>query len=73
MNPPLRQGRKEFLSLLNEIPLFLKPKGSFQFVIKKKMGAEYILKYFKDNFPNNYIEIICKRSGYWVFRCYYLP
>ena len=70
MNPPLRKGRKHFLDLLSVIPRYLKEKGSFQFVIKKKMGAAYILKYFRDTFPNENIEILCKRSGYWVFRCF---
>ena len=70
MNPPIRQGRKEFLKLMHDIPSCLKTNGSFQFVIKKKMGAAYILKYFKDTFPDENIEIICKRSGYWVFRCF---
>ncbi|MFX0031017.1 MAG: class I SAM-dependent methyltransferase [Candidatus Hermodarchaeota archaeon] len=68
MNPPLRQGRKEFLNLFDIIPYYMKPQGSFQFVIRKKMGAPYILDYINQNYPNNTIEIICKRSGYWVFR-----
>ena len=67
MNPPLRQGRKEFLKLFDIIPYYLKPRGSFQFVIKKKMGAPYIFDYINKNYPNSIIEIICKRSGYWVF------
>ena len=68
MNPPLRNGRKEFLKLCEEVPYFLKKKGLFQFVIKKKMGAEYVLKYINSNFSNIFdIKIICKRSGYWVF------
>ncbi|MFX1388799.1 MAG: class I SAM-dependent methyltransferase [Promethearchaeota archaeon] len=71
MNPPLRQGRKNFLKLLGEILSYLKPNGSFQFVIRKKMGAPYILKYFKDTFPDEKIDVLCKRSGYWVFRCFY--
>jgi 16S rRNA (guanine1207-N2)-methyltransferase len=71
MNPPLRQGRKSFLRLLNEIPLYLKPNSSFQFVIRKKMGAPYILKYFKSTFRDKKIDILCKRSGYWVFRCFH--
>jgi len=68
MNPPLRQGRKEFLQLFEVIPRYLKPQGSFQFVIKKKMGAQYVLDYINQTYPNNHLEIICKRSGYWVFR-----
>lgn len=67
MNPPLRQGRKEFLNLLNEISHNLKAGGFFQFVIKKKMGADYVYKYLNNNFIVKDIEILCKRSGYWVF------
>ena len=70
MNPPMRQGRKEFLQLLNIIPLYLRKKGTFQFVVKKKMGAAYILNYFKNTFPEEYIDILCKRSGYWVFKAF---
>jgi 16S rRNA G1207 methylase RsmC len=70
MNPPLRQGRKEFLSVVHLIPDYLKSNGTFQFVIRKKMGAPYILDYLKNEFPNRTIDILCKRSGYWVFRCF---
>ncbi len=70
MNPPLRQGRKEFLTLLHIIPNFLESNGSFQFVIKKKMGAPFVLNYLKKEFPSKKVDIICKRSGYWVFRCF---
>jgi len=68
MNPPMRKGKKDFLRLIQDIPNYLKSKGSFQFVIKKKMGAPHILNYISKNYPNNNIEVICKRSGYWVFR-----
>ncbi|MFW9969154.1 MAG: class I SAM-dependent methyltransferase [Candidatus Odinarchaeota archaeon] len=71
MNPPLRQGRKDFLNLLGDIQNYLKENGSFQFVIRKKMGAAYILKYFKNIYPIEKIEVVCKRSGYWVFKCFY--
>jgi 16S rRNA (guanine1207-N2)-methyltransferase len=71
MNPPLRQGRKNFLKLLDEIPSYLKQNGSFQFVIRKKMGAPYIFKYYKESFPAEKIDILCKRSGYWLFRCFH--
>ncbi len=70
INPPLRQGRKSFLELISHIPSYLKPNGVLQFVIKKKMGALFILNYFKNTFQDEKIEIICKRSGYWVFKCF---
>jgi 16S rRNA (guanine1207-N2)-methyltransferase len=67
MNPPLRKGRKEFLDLFKNLTDYLSPNGSFQFVIKKKMGAEYIYKYLFDRFSGDNLKILCKRSGYWVF------
>ena len=67
MNPPIRQGRKEFINLLYSIPDFLNPNGYFQFVIRKKMGASYILDFLEETYPNKKTEILCKRSGYWVF------
>jgi 16S rRNA G1207 methylase RsmC len=70
MNPPLRKGRKDFLKIIEEVQEFLKLNGSFQFVIKKKMGAPYIFDFLRKNYPDNHVEIICKRSGYWVFRVF---
>jgi 16S rRNA (guanine1207-N2)-methyltransferase len=67
MNPPMRKGRGEFLKIFEEVTHFLNNKGFFQFVIKRKMGAEFILEYLQRRYSNENIEIICKRSGYWVF------
>ena len=69
MNPALRRGRDDFLQLFQEIPHYLKEKGFFQFVIRKKMGAGYIQDYLNSHFDDTSVEIICKRSGYWVFYC----
>ncbi|TXT66766.1 MAG: putative S-adenosylmethionine-dependent methyltransferase [Promethearchaeota archaeon] len=71
MNPPLREGRDEFLRVFNEVPKYLNEKGFFEFVIRKKMGAPYIQKYFQNEFPNDQIDVMVKRSGYWVFHCFH--
>jgi 16S rRNA (guanine1207-N2)-methyltransferase len=71
MNPPIRQGRKAFLAIVEEVRNYLKPNGFFQFVIRKKMGANFILEYLKKSFPGENIEVVCKRSGYWVFKCFH--
>jgi 16S rRNA G1207 methylase RsmC len=68
MNPAIRQGRKAFITLFGEIIWYLKSTGTFQFVVRRKMGADYILNYLKDQFSEENIEIICKKSGYWVFK-----
>ena len=69
MNPPIRNGRKEFLALCKEIPSFLNRKGQFQFVLRKKMGASYIYNYLIQNLSDLYeeINVTFKRSGYWIF------
>jgi len=67
MNPPMRQGRTEFLRVCQAVPNYLKSIGFFQFVIKKKMGAPFVLNYLQETFPGNEITVICKRSGFWVF------
>jgi len=69
MNPPLRTGRREFLTLCEVVPRYLKSKGLFQFVIKKKMGAEFIRNYLTENLSELFeiIEVTFKRSGYWIF------
>jgi 16S rRNA (guanine1207-N2)-methyltransferase len=70
MNPPLREGRRKFLDLCRDIPNLLKPKGYFEFVIKKKMGSVFILNYLNQYFSkeNYQTTVLTKRSGYWVFR-----
>jgi 16S rRNA (guanine1207-N2)-methyltransferase len=69
MNPPVRNGRKEFLALCKEIPSYLKINGQFQFVIRKKLGANYIYDYLIQNLSSLYkkIHVTFKRSGYWIF------
>ena len=67
MNPPLRKGKKEFLTLCEQIRQYLKTKGLFQFVIRRKMGAQAFYDSLRGLFPNDNIEILCKKSGYWVF------
>ena len=69
MNPPIRSGRHEFIALCEDIPRFLNSKGMFQFVIRKKMGAEYIHNYLRTHFSDMFevIEVTYKRSGYWIF------
>ena len=58
MNPPLRKGRKEFLNLFEILPSYLKQNGLFQFVIKKKLGAEYVYKYLIGKYREEHIRFI---------------
>ncbi len=68
-NPPVRLGRKEFLDLCVKVRSHLKPNRYFQFVIRKKMGAEVILERLKTIFLEKNVMVICKKSGYWVISC----
>jgi len=64
MNPPLRAGKKSFLELCDKVSDYLKEDGYFEFVIRKKMGAQAIYDALEEKAR---IEVVCKRSGYWVF------
>lgn len=68
-NPPMKKGKKEFLKLCNLIPSYLKHEGTFQFVIRRTMGANDIYQILKDNLQSMDVEVRYKRSGYWVFFC----
>jgi 16S rRNA (guanine1207-N2)-methyltransferase len=67
MNPPMRKGKDEFLNVCKKVPNYLNLNGFFQFVIRRKMGAESIFKTLKRYFSEDKVKIVCKRSGYWVF------
>ncbi|MGV9171543.1 MAG: class I SAM-dependent methyltransferase [Promethearchaeia archaeon] len=70
MNPPIREGREEFFELIEDIIKYLNPKGFFQFVIRKKLGASYVEEYLQNNYSSYKTDIIAKRSGYWIFIFY---
>ena len=70
-NPPLRKGKDEFLDLIDEVKEHLSPKGYFQFVIKRKMGASAILEHLKEHYPEENVMILNKKSGYWIFNAFY--
>ncbi|TFG00417.1 MAG: class I SAM-dependent methyltransferase [Promethearchaeota archaeon] len=67
MNPPMRRGKEEFINVCKKVPEYLKSDGFFQFVIRRKMGASSMYDILKDYFSPDTVQIICKRSGYWVF------
>ena len=67
MNPPLRLGKKPFLELCKKVSDYLKKEGFFQFVIRKKMGAQSIYDSLIKLGLEKQVEIIYKRSGYWIF------
>ena len=66
-NPPLKKGKKEFLRFCDAISNYLKSNGTFQFVIRRTMGANNIFLILQKMLPNMEIEVRFKRSGYWVF------
>jgi len=66
-NPPLKKGKKEFLNFCYLVPNYLKIGGTFQFVIRRTLGASNIFKILSDKLSNMEIEIKFKRSGYWIF------
>ncbi len=68
-NPPIRLGKKTYLSHIRKAAEFLTVGGVLQVVIKKKLGAEsaYNLLYADFDEEKFGMIVLGKNSGYWVF------
>ncbi len=66
-NPPIRTGKKQVYKLLHESYDHLTDNGGLIFVMKKNQGALSAIKYCEEIY--NKIEIINKKSGYYVILC----
>jgi 16S rRNA (guanine1207-N2)-methyltransferase len=66
-NPPLKRGKREFLDFCYMVPDYLKDGGSYQFVVRRTMGAKNILEILSEKLSNMNVKVRFKRSGYWIF------
>ncbi len=66
-NPPIRAGKKTIYGWFLQAKAYLKAEGCLIFVIRKDQGAASAVKYCEGIF--NKVEIINKKSGYFVIKC----
>ena len=64
-NPPIRAGKQVIYQMFADDAKAL--TGELYLVIRKQQGAESAQRYLQTLFAC--VEIIEKKSGYWIFRC----
>lgn len=73
-NPPIRTGKKNYISIIIYVLDFLKNNGSCFIVIKHNLGAESAFQMIIDELEKREIDslyetsVIAKNSGYWIIK-----
>lgn len=73
-NPPIRIGKKNYISIIIDVLEYLKKEGMFFIVIKHNLGAESAYQEIIYELEQRDIDklyetmIIAKNSGYWVIK-----
>lgn len=65
-NPPIRIGKEKLYEILIKANDYLKKCGELWIVVRKKQGAESLIKDIKKNYGA--VEIIAKKKGYYIVR-----
>ncbi len=64
-NPPIRAGKKVYMTILKEAHKHLKPDGELWFVARKDQGAKTIEKELREKYN---INLIKKQRGYYIYK-----
>jgi len=63
-NPPISAGLKTVKAIICEAPNHMSDKGTFQMVVRSKVGGKRFRTFFEEAFGN--VEIFARQSGYRV-------
>ena len=65
-NPPIRAGKDVVYKIFDEAQDHLKENGCLYIVIRKEQGAKSAIEHLKEKYK---VEILDKKSGYFVIKC----
>ena len=63
-NPPVSAGLKTVRAIICEAPKYTQNKGTFQMVVRSKVGGKRFCSFFEEAFGN--VEVSARESGYRV-------
>jgi 16S rRNA (guanine1207-N2)-methyltransferase len=63
-NPPVSAGLKTVRAIICQAPKHMSDKGTFQMVVRSKVGGKRFSKFFEEAFGN--VEILARESGYRI-------
>ena len=65
-NPPIRIGKLALHELLTTYLNKLNPNGRAVLVVQKQLGAESLMKWLAEQFPDHEVRRLANEKGYWV-------
>lgn len=65
-NPPIRIGKSALHELLATYLHRLTPSGRAVLVVQKQLGAESLMKWLAEQFPDREVQRLVNEKGYWV-------
>lgn len=65
-NPPIRIGKSALHELLTTYLHRLTPSGRAVLVVQKQLGAESLMKWLAEQFPDHEVQRLVNEKGYWV-------
>ena len=65
-NPPIRVGKEKLYEIIMNAKNHLKENGELWLVVRKKQGAESLIRDMKKVY--NIVEIIAKKKGYYIVK-----
>lgn len=65
-NPPIRAGKNVLYDIVMGAKKYLKEAGELWIVVRKKQGAESLVKDMKEVYKN--VQVITKKKGYFIIK-----
>lgn len=67
-NPPIRVGKKKLYEIIMYAKDHLKENGELWIVVRKKQGADSLVKDMKEVYKS--VEVVLKKKGYYIIKAY---
>lgn len=67
-NPPIRVGKKKLYEIIMGAKEHLKENGELWLVVRKRQGAESLIRDMKEVYNN--VEVVTKKKGFYIIKAY---
>lgn len=65
-NPPIRVGKEKLYEIIMGAKAYLKENGNLWIVVRKKQGAESLIRDMKDVYST--VDVVEKKKGFYIIR-----
>lgn len=65
-NPPIRVGKEKLYEIIMGAKAYLKENGNLWIVVRKKQGAESLIRNMKDVYST--VDVVEKKKGFYIIR-----